>query len=88
MNLKLLVLAVVLPILVSEAHFNISAVYFKVQSGISSGHNFFSSVGRSLSSAKDSLNNLRKEGNFLGVLKQKAKDNVLQILQDICEMNV
>lgn len=82
MNLRLLVLFIVVPILASDAHFNISAVYDKVQSGISSGKNFFSNIGRSISSAKESLNNLRKE---VGTLKQKAKDNVLQILENICK---
>lgn len=78
MNLKLLVLLIVLPILASEAHFNISAVYVKVQSGIVG-------IGRSFKSAKESFNNLRKEGSIFGTLKQKAKDNALQILQDICK---
>ncbi|KAL5281059.1 hypothetical protein ACFFRR_004837 [Megaselia abdita] len=84
MNLKLLVLLLVLPFMASEAHFNISTVYIKVQTGITNGHKFFSNIGRSLSSAKESFNNLRKEGNFFGVLKQKAQDNALQALQEIC----
>lgn len=72
MNLKLLILYIVLPILVANAHLNVSAV-------LSKGQQFFSNVGKS---AKESFNSIRRE---VGVLKHKVKDKVEKTLEEICK---